>query len=409
MQTAKKPIQLSAIHRAATLLVVVFTLYLGFTGSLIQLIDLNSIFTNASPFDPNVKAMREAFDGPGDYQVIMPSDYLAPALPAGADLPAMLGKVMTGARASLGDAPLGYVELRMSDGRPAGLVKTPAGRSRFDTATGAAMTAPPPLDRDVDHPASQRNTVKELHRMTTFGDNALWINIGVSIALVVLMITGVWMYGRMLVGRFSLGRKGLFWSAGGWWRSLHRAISVIAATFLSVVALSGAWLAVDSLGHAFYDAAARKLPPAARKHVSTASPVRDGDLGAMLNTTLAAYGRTEPHGGLRVVRLRWYAGMPQGVVVTGEPTARQLVFNAATGRQVSETEPGYPPSTFPFGWQAHQTAKAIHRGSMFGLSGRFMDVLAGLSMVYLSVSGIVMYADLWSRRRKLGRRGLVWN
>jgi uncharacterized iron-regulated membrane protein len=112
---------------------------------------------------------------------------------------------------------------------------------------------------------------------------------------------------------------------------------------------------------------------------------------------------------MRVVRLRWYGAMPQGAVVTGESTARQLVYEATSGRRVSETEPGYPPVGFPFGWQAHQTAKAIHRGSMFGLSGRFMDLFAGLSMIYLSVSGIVMYADLWNRRRRLGRSGLIWS
>jgi uncharacterized iron-regulated membrane protein len=108
------------------------------------------------------------------------------------------------------------------------------------------------------------------------------------------------------------------------------------------------------------------------------------------------------------VRLRYYGGMSQGVVVSGGPAARQLVFNTATARGVSLTEPGYPPTGFPFGWQAHQIAKSVHRGDFFGLTGRIIDLLAGLSMIYLSVSGIVMYWNMWTRRRAQGRKAFIW-
>jgi hypothetical protein len=32
------------------------------------------------------------------------------------------------------------------------------------------------------------------------------------------------------------------------------------------------------------------------------------------------------------------------------------------------------------GWQAHQIAKQVHRGDYIGLSGRWMDLAAGLSL-----------------------------
>jgi hypothetical protein len=86
---------------------------------------------------------------------------------------------------------------------------------------------------------------------------------------------------------------------------------------------------------------------------------------------------------LKVIRLRYFAGMPQGAIVTGGDDNKQMVFNAQTGRAVSETEPGYPPVGFPFSWQAHQLAKDVHRGGIIGLSGRFMDLFAGLAMFYL--------------------------
>lgn len=128
----------------------------------------------------------------------------------------------------------------------------------------------------------------------------------------------------------------------------------------------------------------------------------------MMQVTLDSERSDKPNVPIKVVRLRIYAGMPQGVVVTGGDTTKQMVFNASTGRAVSETEPGYPPTGFPFGWQAHQTAKDVHRGGIVGLTGRFMDLFAGLSMFYLSASGIWIYCDLWKRRKEAGKSKLVW-
>jgi uncharacterized iron-regulated membrane protein len=138
------------------------------------------------------------------------------------------------------------------------------------------------------------------------------------------------------------------------------------------------------------------------------SPLKDAELADMLKVTLDAERAGAGDVPIKVVRLRYYAGMPQGVVVTGGDDNKQMVFNAKTGRAVSETEPGYPPAGFPFGWQAHQLAKDVHRGGIIGLSGRLMDLFAGLAMFYLSLSGIWIYADLWRRRARSGRSTPVW-
>jgi uncharacterized iron-regulated membrane protein len=129
----------------------------------------------------------------------------------------------------------------------------------------------------------------------------------------------------------------------------------------------------------------------------------------MLRTTLSAFRSSLADQPLKVLRLRVYGGMAQGVVIVGSgDDTQQVVFNAATGHRASLTEPGYPPTGFPFGWQAHQVAKQVHRGSYIGLSGRWMDLFGGLSMVYLSLSGVVMYVEMWNRRRRSGRRALLW-
>lgn len=51
----------------------------------------------------------------------------------------------------------------------------------------------------------------------------------------------------MLSGRSRTTAANPFWSGGGWWRTWHRRISILAALFLVVVSLSGLWLAYESL------------------------------------------------------------------------------------------------------------------------------------------------------------------
>jgi len=113
-----KPFPWRSLHRIVSALAVVLTLYLGVTGSLIELIDFRTIITAPSPFDPNLRAIREDFAGPGGYEVLGAEDYLAQSLPGKADLPALAKTSLKAARTALGDAPLSYFELRMAHGRP---------------------------------------------------------------------------------------------------------------------------------------------------------------------------------------------------------------------------------------------------------------------------------------------------
>lgn len=405
------------VHRLITLFVVIVTLYLGVTGTLIQLVDLRTILSNAPADDPNTEAMRESTYGPGAFQVISNPDYTADALPADLNLEDALSKVLGSARNVYGEATLGYVEMRMAEGKPVAQIKADRQLLRFDATTGAQVAGEFAETKINQSPDSARNTVKRLHRMTSFGDWALWINVVVSIALTILIVTGVWMYFQLKSARARAKRSGWFWSAGGWWRSLHRWISVTSAVFLVVVALSGAWLAVESLGMGIYMAnmrAARPAgsagpPPGPRPILPGGiSALNDADAPSMLSTTLSSYQSLMPDTPIRVVRLRVFGGMQQGVIVTGEDEADQVVFNAVTGARASMTEPGYPEVGFPFGWEAHQIAKKVHRGDYFGMSGRWADLFAGLALIYLSISGVVMYVDMWKKRKKIGRSGLLW-
>ena len=407
--------QLRAIHRFVTIFVVLFTLFLGVTGTLIQLVDLRAVLFHYPATDANVRAMREAFDGQGDFAVRRVEDYSAQTLPAGFDYSAALAKLLRAGRAAVGDTPLAYVEFRMAGAVPVGQVGVERGHIRFDAATGATLETVKADPRENQMPASTRNTFKHLHRMTTFGDWALYINVIVAFGLAMMIVTGLLIYWKLYAVRRKIKRPGVLWSGGGAWRSLHRSISILAAAFLIVVVLSGAWLAVESLSFGFYMAAHRPAPGQPRppggppkRPGNDLSRAKDAELPDMLRVSLAAARRDVPDEPIAVVRLRYYSGYPQGVIVTGGGKSQQLVYNASTGSAMSETEPNYPEVGFPFGWQAHQTAKSVHRGDYFGITGRVMDLLSGLAMIYLSVSGIVMYYTMWRKRQGAGRPSLLW-
>ena len=302
----------------------------------------------------------------------------------------------------------------MRGGQPVGVVGAQGKILSFDAHSGAFLTSSdaPPFDEAYKR-QSFRNTVKHLHRMTSFGDWALWINMTAAVILIVLIVTGTLIYLRQHKSRRDMGRPALFWTTSGGWRMLHRWISAGMAIFMAVVVLSGSWLTLESLGIAINGPKYFITTPSGDKMPSLfdprlTTPLPDAMVGPMAVATLNNYHAAMPKIGLRAIRLRNYAGYAQGVVISGEAEPQQLVFDTKTGRRLSLTEPGYPEVGLPLGWQVHQWAKFIHRGEAFGLSGRMMSLLSGFAMIYLSISGIVMYWELWNRRRKAGKTAVFW-
>ena len=414
------------IHRIVGTLILAFTLYFGVSGSIVQIIDLRTIASHATATDPNMMAIRESLDGTPNYEVIQPADYAAAALPEGYDFNGAIQTVLKSAHSSVGTIqPLRYLELRVVDGKPVGLAQWgppaepgPGGRAshivRFDPATGGLLPNPPARPRGGP-PQSVRGKAKAWHRLNAIGDQNVWLNALVGIGLFVMIVTGLVLYFQLLRARRRAGLNAIFWSSGGWWRSLHRWVAGSAALFLMVVSISGTLLAIDSLAlwiyryrHAPKGFTGRQLPFPVGMGGDFSKPLTDAEVPTMLQTTLSAYHATQGATPIKVLRLRYFSSMPQGVIVTGGSDTRQLVFNAQTGQRASMTEPGYPYTGFPFGWEEHELMKKIHRGDALGIPGRMMDLFAGLSLIFLSASGLVMYVDLLRRRRRGGRKQLFW-
>jgi uncharacterized iron-regulated membrane protein len=395
------------VHRILSVIACLVLLYLGVTGSLIQILDLKEILGGAPESSVGMQSINEGKNGHPDYAVLTSGDYTAAPLPAYFDVLKGLGIALRGLHEQRPDSQPTFVEMRSSDGATIG--QAHFGQSAFDpnhdeeglvavdATTGAVVhpvSVPPPIP-----PHSFRETLKKWHRFWVHHDvPGVYAELLAGIALWSLLVTGLIMYFRLLRQRRRIGRKQLFWMAGGRLRGYHRAVSVIAALLLIVVAFSGTWLGFESSWHTFVS------PP---PHIRTPE-LSDAEILGMAGATLQALRATEPSVRIKVLRVREYGGMKQGVVVTDEPVTRQLVFNTVEGKEVSLTELGYPTSGFPFGLQMHEDIKHLHSGFLFGLWARVLDLLAGLSLIFLCVSGLVMYLDMWNKRRSGGRGQFFW-
>ena len=399
--------EIRPLHRALAAILLLFLLYFGITGTIVQLVDLRALATHAPANSPDMMAIRESIDGSSNYAVIAATDYTAPAVDPHFDWQAGLARVTRAARAAADGRPLRFVELRQAEGGAIGRVLAGDAVLQFDAVSGTRLA-----DLVADHPkgpqSSNHRSAKNWHRLWALGDWMLWLNALVGLGLLAMVVTGLWLYLQLLRGRARLGRKALFWSAGGWLRTSHRAISLVAAFFLIVVSITGTLLSIDSLALQIYRTteANGQFPPGMMADYS--SPLADDALPRMLDVTLNAYRQMQGTRPIKAVRLRSFAGYPQGVVIAGGADTRQIVFNASSGGRMRMTEPGYPYTGFPTGWELHELLKRIHRGDAFGLAGRFVDLFAGLSLVFLSLSGLWMYRDLWRRRRAAGKPALFW-
>lgn len=396
-------------HRLCALLTVPVMLYIVATGAGIEFADMAALLGRAPETGPEMRTMRAHVYGPPSFVVVSATDYAAPALPPGIDFAAALERTAELARAAVPGGSLRLVEMRTWQGRPVGHARMNGTELAFDLQSGARLPdAALPWPQPPPELSSPRATFKNLHRLGLFGMYSAGINLIAGIALSLMIITGLIQYQRLFAARASAGRAAPLWGGSGWLRTLHRSLSLIAVVPVLWLLLSGLALSLDNFIPAVQGALAGppKGPDAFMGDFS--KPMDDAELPAMAGTTLASFAREHPGTGIKVLRLRYFAGYPQGVIVAADSATSQLIYDTRTGAPLSMDEPGYPKLFFPEGWELHQDLKRMHRGDLLGMPGRWIASLAALSLLYLLTSGIVMYWQQWRRRVSSGRSGLIW-
>jgi hypothetical protein len=394
-------------HRVAAVFAALLLIYVSVTGTATQLVDMKALLTHAPETDPDMLMMRQHIPGPPNYSVVSAPDYTAPALPAGTDFAAAIARAAELGRAAAPGQPLRLAEVRGAEGKLVGHVQMGDSQMAFDLATGARL---PDSFVPPEQPGrgfySMRSTLKSYHRFL-FLPWGTTVNFLASLGLAALIFTGLFHYAKLYKARAKGGRSGLFWRGGDWWRVAHRWIAIGASALVIWLTIGGLALSADNIGANYHQWRMGPRGPGAFDG-DQSSPMADAELAPMTAATLKAFHAAYPDTGIKVLRLRYFVGYPQGVIVAADSTSSQLVWNTRTGAVMKMWEPGYPDLSFPTGWELHQKLKQFHRGDLFGLTGRWLILLGGLSLVYLSVSGAFMWVQMYRRRRRNGRNELLW-
>ncbi len=402
------------IHRWASLLVGALLVYICITGLWITSMDLFVNLTHQPASNPTIQEFRQHLNGPDNFAVISDPDYTARSLPSDLDKSAALTRVAALARAQAPSEPMKLIELRMDGDRVAAQVRMGKKRFLYDALTGERLPdahLPPANPNEIHH--GLRADMKSWHKFAFnkfLLQKASIFNLMGGIGVAFLMVTGLIQYFRILKRRRDAGMpKTLFWSGGGFWRKFHRWTALVSCVLIAYLVTTGMLMAISDLGAAYAEwKSPRALRPIHPDSGDFSSPLADAEIQPMTAATTAAFERDHHGTQIEVFRLRYYAGYAQGAVVTGETPPQQHVYDTRNGREMSETEPGYPISNFPFGWQWHQTVKKFHRGDIIGLGGNSIEWLGGVALLYLACSGLWMYFDLWRKRAKSGKPQIVW-
>jgi len=333
--------------------------------------------------------------------------------------PATLAAPIAAALADVGPMPYASVDLRMVGEIPRVEFAEASGERatmhRYYAETAAPMTqqvadgdtgARPPDN------VTQRNTLKAWHRGNIIGMPGQVLGLLVGLSLIVLVVTGVVLYFKLWVARRKAGRAGFFWSAKeSLWRRLHRWIAIVAAAFIFNIAVSGTILAYGEIQLNIFlqhHVGAAPYPrPTPMPPVSEAPLPRD--VNAMLETTYHAGRIYSPNGRITALQLVVHNGIAKGLVTLGGTKPRILAFDALTGAEVSDWSTGGVQVGHGYFADWHQALKRFHRGDILGsFAARYVDLAAGLALLYLVVSSFFIYFDMRKRRRQTGRSDWFW-
>ena len=169
-------------------------------------------------------------------------------------------------------------------------------------------------------------------------------------------------------------------------RKLHRWISPFAALFLLSVAVTGTVLQFQKLFGG--EEADKEKVAAATSGYTLASSL--GDLPVALARAQAAVRqKLGVDARLDGVDVRLKGEHPTLVLHTAGKERWNFTVNAATGGIEAQSKDGGEPFI-----------RRLHSGEVFGDAGVVLGVLWGLALVVLTVTGVVIYWQMWRTRRR---------
>ena len=172
-------------------------------------------------------------------------------------------------------------------------------------------------------------------------------------------------------------------------RQIHRWISLVAAAFLLIVATTGVVLQVQRLTGEDED-------HDREAEVALAMPANA--YAPMFARTLEIARARAPGRAIASIELQLVGDEPKGVITFPGDPGRQITVDARDGKVLKDEA-----------HEAESLVLRIHSGEILGEPGVVLGVFWGSALVVLSLTGFIVYLELYRRRRKAsGKKGLFW-
>ena len=409
-----------SIHRWITTIFAIVIVFIGMTGLAIESVDLFVLYGfSAHPetelgsinggrqfLDPSFVSLGPGIPWPDESQTALASDpapLLAKVL-ATLDAAAPGDPILGVAWTSIRQVP--QFAFNFADNHAPLVINGQTGAT-IPPSRAPAGAPPPPEGGGI----SWHDSIKSFHAGRILALPGMGLVFATGCSLLLLSFTGIWVYAKMWLQRRSLGRPGLFWSARGepvLWRRLHRYISFFAALLLAYIATTGTLLSLDDIAVSrspIYNLLRTPLPLELGR--TPQIPIARSALLAEFVRVRTAAAQAAPGRGILSVTIT--AGQDAQAIAAGAPRAAVYLFDPASGRWSNRSDP-YITSESPYvgSMRYHSLLQELHTGAILGRGGRWIIVLSGLSLLYLAVSGIVMYFQMLGRRQKVGAKGWFW-
>ncbi len=180
------------------------------------------------------------------------------------------------------------------------------------------------------------------------------------------------------------------------WRKWHRWIGFPAALFLLFAATTGFLLAFTEFFGA--DEALREATRALVSNVTLASPIANAT--DPLAKAIASAGAISANAPIDKIEMQFKGDKPTVTIFTGKPTGgedRKLVIDARTGTLIVNED--YADKPF---------LNRLHSGEAFGDGGLVGAMFWALSLVILTVSGLIVYYTMRGKRELKGIKKVFW-
>jgi len=190
-------------------------------------------------------------------------------------------------------------------------------------------------------------------------------------------------------------------------RRIHRWVTTLAVILLAYVSVTGCLLGLDSV-KIWYDGGY----PGAPKPTHRAPGPPGGLITPLDNTAEArallvrALNLAGPDAALSSISLRALPGAVVGVAIDAQGLTH--AFDIATGAPADRALAARVPPLLNANMTRHQLLKDLHNGNILGLSGRAFDILTGLALLTVCLSGLGMYVQIYLSRIKQGRSNPFW-